>query len=182
MRNEESRSRRPAEQQGFSALEPAPSRASAAKLLGLAVLAVLALGLGAAYVGTLKGGFLSASDVGGLPELARIQEQLRPLDACALSYRRLDSKGKRPFPDSVIIHDCSGSSRVFAVKVPTTWEPQGVTFEMKRASPSEPFQILIEKNATLTPELKAAMEHFTPIIATKLPEQQRAAAHSTITE
>ncbi|WP_338863563.1 hypothetical protein [Myxococcus stipitatus] len=163
----------------MSPYDSAPEEKSLAKPLGLAVVAVLALALGAVYVGTLKGGFLSASDVGGLPELASIQEQLRPLDACVLSYRRLDSKGKRPFPDSVIVHDCTASSRVIAVKVPTTWERNGVTFEMKRDSPSAPFQILIEKDTTLTPELKAALEHFAPIIAAKLPEQQQAARAAT---
>ncbi|WP_342376432.1 hypothetical protein NVS55_34750 [Myxococcus stipitatus] len=159
--------------------ESTPTEGRAARPWLLAAGAVLALASGAVYVGTLKGGFLSASDVGGLPELAAIQAQLRPLDACAFSYRRLDSKGKRPFPDAVIVHDCAGSGRVVAVKVPTTWEAQGVTFEMKRASPSEPFQVLIEKDATLTPALKAAMEHFAPIIAAKLPEQQRATRAAT---
>ncbi|AGC48366.1 hypothetical protein MYSTI_07094 [Myxococcus stipitatus DSM 14675] len=159
--------------------ESTPTEGRAARPLLLAAVAVLALASGAVYVGTLKGGFLSASDVGGLPELAAIQAQLRPLDACALTYRRLDSKGKRPFPDSVIVHDCTGTGRVVAIKVPTTWEPQGVTFEMKRASPSEPFQVLIEKDTTLTPALQAAMEHFAPLIAAKLPEQQRAARAAT---
>ncbi|QSQ22730.1 hypothetical protein JY651_47830 [Pyxidicoccus parkwayensis] len=132
------------------------------------------LGLGALSTGLKKGGFLTTSDVGGLPELARIQEQLRPLEACSLTYQRRDRRGHRNYPYSVFIESCTlGEYISVIVDVPGTWAGKGVGFEMTRSSMSEPWEILVEKADVPFPELKEALEHFAPLIAAQYPEKLR---------
>ncbi|NTX03291.1 hypothetical protein [Myxococcus sp. CA040A] len=132
------------------------------------------LGVGALSTGLKKGGFLTTSDVGGLPELARIQEQLRPLEACSLSYMKRDRRGSRNYPTTVWLRTCT-HNEYFSVMitVPGTWASRGVGFEMERGSSSEPWEILVEKNDVPFPDLKEALEHFAPIIAAQYPEELR---------
>ncbi|WP_342374910.1 hypothetical protein NVS55_26765 [Myxococcus stipitatus] len=133
------------------------------------------LGLGTVTVGMKKGGLLRTSDVGHLAELAAIQEQLRPLGACEVLYRQVDGKGRRKYPDSVVIRDCSGnSSHVIYVPVPS-WASQDVSFEMGRGSTSAEWSILVDKDEVPFPALKAALEQFAPIIIAEYPRKQQEA-------
>ncbi|WP_144370157.1 hypothetical protein [Myxococcus stipitatus] len=131
------------------------------------------LGLGAVMVGMKKGGFLQTSDVGQLTELAAIQEQLRPLDSCEILYRQVDGKGRRKYPDSVVIRDCSGHfSHVAYLPVPS-WASQDVSFEMSRGSTSAEWSILVDKDEVPFPALKAALEQFAPIIVAEYPRKMQ---------
>ncbi|WP_163863878.1 hypothetical protein [Myxococcus eversor] len=132
------------------------------------------LGLGMLNTGLKKGGFLTTSDVGGLPELARIQEQLRPLEACSLTYQERDRRGQRKYPTTVFIRTCTlGEYISVTIPVPATWAARGVGFEMLRSSSSEPWEIMVEKNDVPFPDLKEALEHFAPLIAAQYPEKLR---------
>jgi hypothetical protein len=132
------------------------------------------IGVGMLSIGLKKGGFLTTSDVGGLPELARIQEQLRPLEACSLTYHQRDRRGHRNHPNSVFIQPCTvGEYISVLVEVPGTWAGKGVGFEMTRSSRSEPWEILVEKEDVPFPDLKEALEHFAPLIAAQYPEELR---------
>ncbi|WP_147447190.1 hypothetical protein [Corallococcus sp. CA054B] len=138
------------------------------------VMIALGIGLGVLLIGLQKGGFLTTTDVGGLPELARIQEQLRPLEACSLTYRRRDKRGQRRYPDSVFLKTCEWAEYTSVViDVPTTWAYKGVGFEMTRGSMTEPWEILVEKKEVPFPDLKEALEHFAPLIAASYPERLR---------
>ncbi|MCP3103674.1 hypothetical protein LZ198_32805 [Myxococcus sp. K15C18031901] len=138
--------------------------------------ATIALGIGAGVVsvGLQKGGFLTTSDVGGLPELAQVQEQLRPLEACELTYHRRDKRGHRQHPNSVFIRTCTMGEYVSVlIEVPGTWASKGVGFEMSRASQSDPWAILVEKDEVPFPELRDALAHFAPLIAASYPAELR---------
>ncbi|QSQ14449.1 hypothetical protein [Myxococcus landrumensis] len=127
------------------------------------------LSLGAAAIGMKKGGFLRTSDVGHLAELAAIQEQLRPLESCEVLYRQVDGKGRRKYPDSVVVRDCSGnSSQVIYIPVPS-WASQDVSFEMGRGSASAEWSIIVDKDEVPFPALKEALEQFAPIIVAQYP-------------
>ncbi|MHA7630474.1 hypothetical protein [Corallococcus sp. M7] len=137
---------------------------------------MIALGivLGVLLIGFQKGGFLTTSDVGGLPELARVQEQLRPLEACSLTYRRRNKRGQRQHPDAVFLQTCTRGEYIgVVIDVPTTWAAKGVGFEMTRGSMTEPWEILVEKKEVPFPDLKEALEHFAPLIAASYPEMLR---------
>ncbi|WP_434299800.1 hypothetical protein [Corallococcus exiguus] len=134
----------------------------------------LGIGVGVVSIGLKEGGFLTTSDVGGLPELAQVQEQLRPLEACSLSYRLRDKRGHRKHPDSVFIQPCTRGEYISVViDVPTTWASRGVGFEMTRGSMTEPWEILVEKKEVPFPDLKEALEHFAPLIVASYPERLR---------
>lgn len=130
------------------------------------------LGLGLVGIGLQKGGFLTTSDVGGLPELAPIQEQLRPLEACELRYNTRDKRGNRKHPDTIFTRTCTaGEYLAVTIDVPSTW--RNVGFEMTRGSMSEPWEIMVEKDEVPFPDLKAALEHFAPLIVARYPEGLR---------
>ncbi|NOJ79063.1 hypothetical protein [Myxococcus xanthus] len=134
----------------------------------------LSSGTGVVSQGLRKGGFLTTSDVGGLPELAQVQEQLRPLEACSITYRRRDKRGQRQHPNSVFIETCSvGEYIIVLIDVPGTWADKGVGFEMSRGSISEPWEIQVEKAEVPFPDLEKALEHFAPLIAAQYPEKLR---------
>lgn len=138
--------------------------------VGLGCIILVGLGLAALVIGFQKEGFLRTSDVGDLAELSSVQEQLRPLDACEIAYRRWDAKGRRKHPDSVTLRDCdSNTFGSISIKVPTTWLDQGVGFTMNRDSRSERWEILVDKDEVPFPALKEALEHFAPIIAAQYP-------------
>ncbi|WPB73213.1 hypothetical protein KYC5002_29640 [Archangium violaceum] len=137
---------------------------------GLGCIILVGGGLAALVIGFQKEGFLRTSDVGDLADLASVQEQLRPLDACEIAYRRWDAKGRRRYPDSVTMRDCdSNTFSTIYIKVPTTWLDQGVGFTMSRGSRSERWEILVDKDEVPFPALKEALEHFAPIIAAQYP-------------
>ncbi|MFY1825414.1 hypothetical protein ACN47A_05820 [Myxococcus fulvus] len=131
-------------------------------------------GLGAVAIGLQKEGFLRTSDVGDLAELASVQAQLGPLEACSIEYKRWDARGRRRSPDAVSIQDCdSNTNGTLRIKVPQTWLEQGVGFTMQRGSTSEPWEILVDKDVVPFPALKEALETFAPIIATEYPDKLR---------
>lgn len=127
-------------------------------------------GVAVYFVGSQKGGFLRTSDVGGLAELASIQEQLMPLNACEMTYRAYDSRGIPRYPGKVFLTPC-GSSSSSSIRVPTTWDGKGVSFEMTRSSTSQRWKILVDKDEVAFPDLKEALEHFAPILAQQYPQQ-----------
>lgn len=134
------------------------------------------LALGFVVTGMQKGGFLRTSDVGHLSELATIQEQLRPLESCEILYRQVDGKGRRKYPDSVLVRDCSGnSSRTIFVSVSTEWVSKNVSFEMSRGSTSSDWSILVDKDEVPFPALKAALEQFAPLIVAEYPRKAQEA-------
>ncbi|MBZ4408771.1 hypothetical protein K8640_11150 [Myxococcus sp. XM-1-1-1] len=131
-------------------------------------------GLAAVAIGLQKEGFLRTSDVGDLAELASVQEQLRPLEACGIEYKRWDAKGRNRYPKAVSMQDCDSNTHgILRIEVPQTWLEQGVGFTMQRGSTSEPWEILVDKDAVPFPALKEALETFAPIIAAEYPDKLR---------
>ncbi|MCE9670125.1 hypothetical protein LY474_20205 [Myxococcus stipitatus] len=148
---------------------------SSAKVLAI-IFATIALGIGGGVVsvGLKKGGFLTTSDVGGFPELAKVQEQLRPLEACSITYQRRDKRGHRQHPNSVFIETCTvGEYISVLIDVPGTWASKGVGFEMSRGSMSDPWVILVEKAEVPFPDLQEALTDFAPRIAAQYPDLLR---------
>lgn len=135
--------------------------------LGVAVAATVAAGVvsAALLVGFKKGGFLSTTDVGQLSELAPIQAQLMPLDACEITYARRDKRGNRVHLESVFIRPCTGSRNDGVVL--TVPRRSGVGFSMERETQSSRFEILVEKDDVPFPELVAALNAYTPIMVTQ---------------
>ncbi|MCP3139409.1 hypothetical protein [Pyxidicoccus xibeiensis] len=150
----------------------APKKQSGGAMVFVMLSFILAAGggLAAIFIGLGKEGFLRTSDVGDLAELASVQEQLRPLEACEVLYKRWDAKGRQKYPDSVTLRDCdSNTFSTIYIKVPTTWLEQGVGFTMERSSSSERWDILVDKDVVPFPALKEALEAFAPIIAAEYP-------------
>ena len=133
----------------------------------VAVAATVATGvlLGALLIGLTKGGFLTTTDVGTLSELAPIQAQLMPLDACEISYARRDKRGNRAHLESVFIKPCSGDRNDSVVL--TVPRRSGVGFSMERDTQGSPFKVLVEKDDVPFPELVAALNAYTPIMVTQ---------------
>ncbi|WP_140795251.1 hypothetical protein [Myxococcus xanthus] len=153
---------------------PVNKHSSTKVLVIISSVMALGSGIGVVITGLKKGGFLTTSDVGGLPELTHVQEQLRPLEACSLTYQRRDKRGQRQHPTSVFIESCTvGEYISVLIDVPGTWADKGVGFEMTRGSMSEPWEILVEKADVPFPDLKEALEHFAPLIAARYPEKLR---------
>jgi len=148
---------------------------SSAKVLAI-IFATIALGIGAGVVsvGLKKGGFLTTSDVGDFPELAKVQEQLRPLEACSITYQRRDKRGHRQHPNSVSIETCTAGEYISVlIDVPGTWASKGVGFEMSRGSVSEPWEIQVEQAEVPFPDLQEALTDFAPRIAAQYPDLLR---------
>ncbi|MFY2562184.1 hypothetical protein ACN469_31605 [Corallococcus terminator] len=158
--------------QSTSGSPPVNKYSSTQVLLFIAGTLFVGIGLGVVSVGLKKGGFLTTTDVGGLAELASIQEQLRPLEACEITYNTRDKRGHRKHPDTVFTRTCTaGDFMSVTIRVPSTWSNVG--FEMTRGSMSEPWEVLVEKDEVPFPELKAALYHFAPLIAAQYPDGLR---------
>ena len=135
---------------------------------------VLATGiaLGVLNVGRQKGGFLTTTDVGELEQFAKIQEQLRPLDACSIHYALRDKRGTRRHFDAVFVEACSrGAYDHVVIRVPETWGFKNVGFEMTRGGVGDRWEILVEKNEVPFADLVAALEDLSPRIAAEYPKE-----------
>ncbi|MFP2924874.1 hypothetical protein ACLESO_06590 [Pyxidicoccus sp. 3LG] len=139
--------------------------------VGVGVALLISLGL------MLKVGgpdFLRTSDVGGLAELASIQTQLQPLDACGIQYG--PRRGRSQVfgsSDSVTVFSCAELSDVVGVDVPVERRTAGVTFEMTRRSNSDPWKVLVDKNKVQFPALKSSLEQLAPLIVEQYPPRLR---------
>ncbi|TQF17538.1 hypothetical protein FJV41_02720 [Myxococcus llanfairpwllgwyngyllgogerychwyrndrobwllllantysiliogogogochensis] len=112
----------------------------------------------------------TSEDVGGLAELASIQSQLQPLDACRIEYGARRG-GRQVFgsSDSVKVFSCAESSEVVGVDVPVERRTEGVTFDMARQSRAEPWEVLVDKDRVALPALKGALEQLAPLILEQYP-------------
>jgi hypothetical protein len=144
----------------------------------LVIFGLAGLVSGPLWVGLKKGGFLTLSDVGHLPELAHVQDALRPLDACAMEYARRDKHGHRAHFESVFVTPCSDRSAVVVVKVEDGWGRRGVGFELARSASDQRWRVLVEKDEVPFADLVGALNAYAPIIAVEYPQKlhQRPAA------
>jgi hypothetical protein len=140
-------------------------RAARTRLWVLVSIASLAVGL--VWVGLRKGGMLTLSDVGHLPALAELQDQLRPLEACHLEYARRDKHGHRGHFENVFISPCNDESVVILVKVDDSWGRRGVGFQLSRSAVDQPWKVLVEKDEVPFTELLGALHAFAPVISTE---------------
>lgn len=161
---------------------PPPSHSSQVKKgLLVSVGGLLLVGLTAGLtVGTQSMGFLRTTNVGSLPELASIQAQLLPLAACEIEYGRRGDRRRHGSSERVKVVPCSKSliARVIVpvwvnVPVPPERQVDGVTFDMTRNSMSEPWKILVEKDAVAFPELKRSLEQLAPVLLEQYPVELR---------
>ncbi|WP_228556543.1 hypothetical protein, partial [Myxococcus sp. CA005] len=114
------------------------------------------------------------TDVSGLQELAAVQAQLLPLDACHIEYGVRAgalphrSTGSRK---SASVTPCSGASVSYvSISVPEELQSSQVAFDMTRSSVSAPWKILVDKDQTAFPDLKQSLERLAPLIVEKYPE------------
>ncbi len=146
------------------------------------VVSIVALSIAGSIVtiGLKKRGLLSMSNVGELPELAFVQDALRPLDACELRYASRDKRGRRQQLDVVFGRSCDNRSHV-VINVPPGWGHKSVGFLLERGSASAAWEVLVEKDDVPFPDLVGALREMVPIIsaeyATKKAEYDRDMAH-----
>lgn len=132
----------------------------------------LGIAVGLLAVGLQRGGFLTTTDVGELPQFAQMQAQLRPLDICRVEYALRDKRGARRHLDTLFIETCSrGAYDHVLLPVPTTWDRKHLGFELRRWSTSDRFALLVEKRDVPFPDLVAAVEAFTPVIVAEFPSK-----------
>ncbi|WP_163861620.1 hypothetical protein [Myxococcus eversor] len=148
----------------------APRRTKSPLLIAAGIGMLGVLGLGAMFLHGGRNFARTVDDVGGLAELAFIQSQLRPLDACRIEYggRRA---GRQVFgsSDSVKVFSCAEPSEVVGVDVPVERRTEGVSFDMARRSSTEPWEVLVDKDTVAFPLLKNALEQLTPLILEQYP-------------
>ncbi len=145
---------------------PPPPPSKAPLLLGIAALVVCLGGVaGAAFflVGRSRG-----EDVSDLPELARVQALLMPLDACKITY---DSASRRDYWKHLHVAKCSDES--FPPSVPfavdPSWKTKRLAFTATRSSRTERWTIRVDKHRVAFPDLREALEGIAPQIATDYP-------------
>ncbi|AKU96304.1 hypothetical protein AKJ09_02968 [Labilithrix luteola] len=135
--------------------------------------------LGVLTIGMKKGGFLTTSNVGDLEDLAPIQAQLMPLDACQIDYATRDKSGRRNHLDVAFVTPCSDSDRRVVIHVSSGWGSRGVGFQMKRSSQANRWKVLVEKDEVPFPELKGALEEIASTMTTSyVPQLEDARARS----
>lgn len=119
-------------------------------------------------MGLQKGGFLTLTDVGELPELADVQARLMPLDLCGLEYADRDKHGHRTSFDYLHTRPCSSSRyEGMAVAVPAVWGYKNVGYELTRDGPGERFKILVEKDEVPFTDLLGALGDHVPVLVEK---------------
>lgn len=145
---------------------PPPPPSKAPLIAGLAGLVAALAGVGAAmflFVGSRRG-----EDVGELPELARVQALLMPLDACEIRY---DSSARRDYWKHLHVAKCSSES--FPPSVPfgvdPSWKAKNITFTASRSSSSERWKIRVDKSRVAFPDLREALDSIAPRIAKEYP-------------
>jgi hypothetical protein len=143
-----------------------PSSSKAPLVIGLAALvACLGGAAGAVFflVGSSRG-----EDVGDLPELARVQALLMPLDACKITY---ESTARRDYWKYLHVAKCSDESfpPSVAFAVDPTWRAKHITFTATRSSPSDRWTIRVDKSAVAFPDLRDALDAIAPQIAKEYP-------------
>ncbi|WP_141593917.1 MULTISPECIES: hypothetical protein [unclassified Myxococcus] len=156
-----------------------PARKSGNTTVIIIVAAVVMVGfMGAGGMllagGSFGGGGGLNTDVSGLQELAAVQAQLLPLNACKIEYgvRRgvLRHRSTGSFK-SVYVTPCGGApASDVSIGVPTELQSSQVAFDMKRSSVSAPWKILVDKEGTSFPNLKQSLQQLAPLIVEKYPE------------
>ncbi|QDF05923.1 hypothetical protein [Myxococcus xanthus] len=159
-----------------SSTQSARKSGNSAIIIIVAVVMVVGLMGGGAFL-VVGGGFGRGglnTDVSGLQELAAVQAQLLPLNACNIEYgvRRgalpHRSTGSRK---SASVTPCSGASVSYvSISVPEELQSSQVAFDMTRSSVSAPWKILVDKDQTAFPDLKQSLERLAPLIVEKYPE------------
>lgn len=143
-------------------------------IIGFSVVTVGIALTGVVTMGIQPMGWMRTTNVGRLPELAAVQAQLLPLDACHIEYGVRAgalphrSTGSRK---SASVTPCSGASVSYvSISVPEELQSSQVAFDMTRSSVSAPWKILVDKDQTAFPDLKQSLERLAPLIVEKYPE------------
>lgn len=160
---------------------PAMAKRSGRVVIGVFGMAVLVVGGVVLAVGMQKGGFLTLTDVGELPELADVQARLMPLDLCEIEYAGRGKLGQRTRFDHLRTSPCSGDGyEGMSVAVPEDWGRKNVGYQLSRRGPGERFKVLVEKDEVPFPDLLGALADHVPVLVerytTQLAEQRTASA------
>ena len=169
-------------------LQPQPERKS--RKSAVLILAAVAMVGGVAAATFLLNrkptdiGMIGKTDVGGLQALAGIQAQLRPLRACGVQYGERGRRGKVGSHTAVWVSACENDRFAgVSIGVPTERQVERVAFNLERASVSEPWKILVEKDQVPFPELERALNQLSPLLAEEVPSklaqaiEEKLAAH-----
>lgn len=157
-------------------MQTSPPRPAAAPRPNTAALPLAFAAAFAAIVGTLAGvwffarGMMRGEDVGELPELAAVQAQLMPLDACEIRY-----SPESRYQQSKYVHvaPCTGESfpPTVTFAVPEEWKQKRIAFTAERSSPRKRWKIRVDKGAVPFPDLVKALEGVAPTIARDYPSR-----------
>lgn len=143
-------------------------------IIGFSVVTVGIALTGVVTMGIQPMGWMRTTNVGRLPELAAVQAQLLPLDACEVEYGSRRGSGGRRWIGSqeyAYVTPCgTPSSYRISVRVPSERQVRDVAFDMRRSSVSAPWKILVDKDQTAFPDLKQSLERLAPLIVEKYPE------------
>ncbi|AGC49237.1 hypothetical protein MYSTI_07965 [Myxococcus stipitatus DSM 14675] len=132
----------------------------------------MALVVPAAVIGysQLRGDSSGSTDVGALQDLAELQARLRPIPACRVEYGVRG--GRHGSSSSVRVWPCGAERLDFvSVKVPEERRTQDVVFDLVRESPSEPWQVLVDKDRVAFPSLKRTLEQLAPVLVEDAPKE-----------
>ncbi|QDE91189.1 hypothetical protein BHS06_20640 [Myxococcus xanthus] len=147
------------------------------KIIGFSVVTVGIALTGVVTMGIQPMGWMRTTNVGRLPELAAVQAQLLPLDACEVEYGSRRGSGGRRWIGSqeyAYITPCgTPSSYRISVRVPSERQVRDVAFDMRRSSVSAPWKILVDKDQTAFPALKQSLEQLAPFLLTQYPIERQ---------
>jgi len=123
--------------------------------------------------GTTPFGGAKWTDVGGLQELAAIQAQWLPLDACEVQYGvRAGALAHRSTGSwkMAYVTPCGDSPVSYvSINVPPELQSREVAFNLERSAPTGPWKIMVQKDSVAFPELKRSLEQLAPLIVEKYP-------------
>ncbi|QDE69366.1 hypothetical protein [Myxococcus xanthus] len=156
-----------------------PARMSVVKknIIGFSVVTLGIALTGVVTLGIRPMGWIRTTNVGRLPELAAVQAQLLPLDACEVEYGSRRGSGGRRWIGSqeyAYVTPCgTPSSYRISVRVPSERQVRDVAFDMRRSSVSAPWKILVDKDQTAFPALKQSLEQLAPFLLTQYPIERQ---------
>ncbi|NOJ51067.1 hypothetical protein [Myxococcus sp. CA005] len=146
-------------------------------IIGFSVVTVGIALTGVVTMGIQPMGWMRTTNVGRLPELAAVQAQLLPLDACEVEYGSRRGSGGRRWIGSqeyAYVTPCgTPSSYRISVRVPSERQVRDVAFDMRRSSVSAPWKILVDKDQTAFPALKQSLEQLAPFLLTQYPIERQ---------
>ncbi len=150
-------------------------------MLAVFVITVLSGGIVFVVIGMQKGGFLTLTDVGELPELADVQSRLRPLDLCKVQYGRRGKRiGRSSFEYLSLVPCTRIKHESVSLDVPDDWGRKNVLYELTRSGPDERFQVMVEQAEVQFPDLLGALADHVPVVVegytAKLAQERASAA------